>query len=166
MTAKSDRPGGSTIASMVLMRREAQPQGGATVNGTYVSLHNLPYLSEYKSDAALSQLVTQVGGVSNLNNNALNAYEMALLFRDTAKKAAAPDRQTLFAALKKETSFTADGIIGPTNVASGLLSACIVIAQLQNGMWQRVYPAKAGTSDCASGNVTQIKMKSLFRDLP
>ena len=49
-------------------------------------------------------------------------------------------------------------IIGPTNGTSGLPSACIVIAQLQNGVWQRVYRAKAGTFDCASDNVTQIKM--------
>ena len=69
-----------TTASMVLLRREAQlqgvnsvkvwecnsgcydpsfyKQGGATVNGTYAMLLELPYLSDYKVNPTLDKLIT------------------------------------------------------------------------------------------------------------
>jgi ABC-type branched-subunit amino acid transport system substrate-binding protein len=173
-----------TPPSMVLMRREAQlqgvssvkvwecnsgcydpsfsQQGGAAVNGTYALMLNLPYLSDYKGNAALSKLVTELGGVNNLNNNALNSFVTALLFQDAVQKAVANggtlDRQTLFAALNSEHSFNADGIIGSTNVGAHAPSSCQVIVQLQNGVWQRVDPTKPGTFDCTSANVVKIRM--------
>jgi len=57
--------------------------------------------------------------VNNFNNNALGSFIAALLFQDAVNKAAATgtlNRQTLFAALKDEHSFTADGIVGPTDI--------------------------------------------------
>src|SRR5579875_912083 len=174
----------TTTANMVLVRREAQlqgvnsvkvwecnsgcydpsfyQQGGASVNGTYAMLLNLPYLSDYQANPALSRLVRQLGGVGNLNNNALNSYVMALLFQDAVQKAVANggtlNRQTLFAALKDEHSFNADGIIGTTDIGNRTPSDCEVLVQLQNGVWQRVDPVKPGTFNCSSANVTQIKM--------
>jgi ABC-type branched-subunit amino acid transport system substrate-binding protein len=173
-----------TPPSMVLLRREAQlqgvksvkiwecnsgcydpsfaQQGGAAVNGTYAMLLDLPYLSDYKVSPVLSKLVTQLGGLNNLNNNALNSYVMALLFQDVVQKAVANggtlNRQTLFTALKNEHSFNAGGLIGPTDVGNRTPSTCDVIVQLQNGVWKRVFPAKPGTFDCNSANVTKIKM--------
>jgi hypothetical protein len=35
-----------------------------------------------------------------------------------------------------------------------------VVAQLQNGVWQRVYPAKAGTFDCNPANLVTINMNT------
>jgi ABC-type branched-subunit amino acid transport system substrate-binding protein len=137
-------------------------QGGSLVNGTYAQLANLPFYSDYQANPALSKLVSALGGVNNLNNNALDAYIMALLFQDAVQKAVANggtlDRATLFTALKGETSFDADGIIGPTNVGGHQPSACDVIAQVVNGQWQRVYPAKAGTFDCNPANLVTIKL--------
>ncbi len=138
-------------------------QGGATVNGTYAQLNNLPFYTDYASNPALAALVKAVGGIANVNNNAIDAYIMALLFQDAVTKAVANggtlDRATLFTALKGESAFTADGIIGPTNIGGHLPGACDVIAQVVNGQWQRVYPAKAGTFDCNSANLVTIKMK-------
>jgi ABC-type branched-subunit amino acid transport system substrate-binding protein len=138
-------------------------QGGSTVNGTYAQLNNLPFYSDYQDNAALAALVKAVGGVANINNNAIDAYIMALLFQNAVQKAVANggtlDRATLFTALKSETSFDADGIIGPTNIGGHQPSACDVIAQVVNGQWQRVYPAKAGTFDCNPANLVTIKMK-------
>ncbi|MGH3299065.1 MAG: ABC transporter substrate-binding protein, partial [Trebonia sp.] len=86
----------TTTQNMVLLRKEAQLQGvnsvkvwecnsgcydpsyyqlgGATVNGTYASLDELPYLSDYKSNPNLDKLITDLGGLSNFNNNALGSY--------------------------------------------------------------------------------------------
>jgi ABC-type branched-subunit amino acid transport system substrate-binding protein len=171
-----------TTASMVLLRREAQlqgvnsvkvwecnsgcydpsfyKQGGASVNGTYAMLLELPYLSDYKVNPTLDKLITKLGGTDNFNNNALNSFVMALLFQDAVNKAAATgtlNRETLFAALKDEHSFTADGIIGPTDIGNRVGPTCEVLVQLQNGVWNRVDPVKPGTLNCASANSVTIK---------
>jgi len=175
-----------TTASMVLVRREAQlqgvnsvkvwlcnsgcydpkfyQQGGATVNGTYASLVDLPYLSDYQANPTLAKLVTELGGLNNLDNNALNSFITALLFQDAVTKAVANggtlNRQTLFTALNNEHSFNADGLIGPTDVGKRTASACSVLVQLRNGVWQRVNPVKPGTFDCSSANLATLKMNT------
>jgi ABC-type branched-subunit amino acid transport system substrate-binding protein len=175
-----------TTSSMVLLRREAQlqgvntvkvwvcnsgcydpaffKQGGATVNGTYASLVPLPYLTDYKVNPTLDKLVSTLGGVANLNNDALNSFVMALLFQDAVDKVIASgatlNRASLFTALNDEHSFDADGIIGPTDIGNRLASSCSVLVQLVNGSWQRVDPVKPGTFDCNSDNLTTIKMNT------
>jgi ABC-type branched-subunit amino acid transport system substrate-binding protein len=175
---------GSTPQNTILLEREAKlqgvssvkvwacnsgcydssfyAQGGSVVNGTYAQLDDLPFYTEYQDNPALAALVKQMGGTSNLNNNAVLSYVMCLLFQDAVQKATANggtlDRQTLFTALNGESSFDADGIIGPTNVGGHQLSNCDVITQLVNGQWQRVYPTKPGTFDCNSGNTKTIKL--------
>ena len=138
-------------------------QGGSLVNGTYSQLANLPFYTDYQSNPALSGLVKQLGGIGNVNNNAIDAYIMALLFQDAVVKATANggtlDRASLYTALKGENAFTAEGIIGPTNIGGHVPSACDVIAQVVNGQWQRAYPAKAGTFDCDPANLVTIKTK-------
>jgi ABC-type branched-subunit amino acid transport system substrate-binding protein len=136
-------------------------QGGSLVNGTYAQLDDLPFYTEYQDNPALAALVKQVGGVTNINNNAIDAYIMALLFQNAVQNVVAShatlDRASLFTALSNEHAFTADGIIGPTNIGGHQLSACDVIAQVVNGQWQRVYPAKPGTFDCNPANLVTIK---------
>ncbi len=71
---------------------------------------------------AVPRPVSYLGGIDKINGNALESYLDALLFQDAVNKAAADggtlNRQTLFTALSKETSFNADGIIGSTNIAA------------------------------------------------
>jgi ABC-type branched-subunit amino acid transport system substrate-binding protein len=176
--------GGATPQNTILLRKEALlqglnsvkvwacnsgcydqsflQQGGSVVNGEYALLNYLPFYTDYSANPALKALISAVGGIANINGNALESYIDALLFQDAVNKAVANggtlDRQTLFAALNKETSFDADGIIGPTNIAARAASPCIVIAQVQNGQWQRVYPSKPDTFDCSSANLVTIKM--------
>jgi ABC-type branched-subunit amino acid transport system substrate-binding protein len=171
-----------TTSSMVLLRREAQlqgvnsvkvwecnsgcydptfyQQGGAAVNGTYAMLLDLPYLSDYKVNPTLNKLITDLGGISKFNNNAMGSFIGALLFEDAVNKAAATgtlDRQTLFTALAGEHSFTAKGLIGSTDVGNRKTSACEAVVQLQNGVWNRVDPVAPGTFDCNPDNNTIIK---------
>ena len=137
-------------------------QGGATVNGTYANLLNLPYLSDYKVNPALDKLVTDLGGLDKVNNNAINSYMMGFLFQDAVNKAIANgetlDRASLFTALKAEHSFTAAGISARPTSATALRSNCSVLVQLQNGVWQRVNPTQPGTFDCNPANVATLKM--------
>ena len=138
------------------------PTGGSAVDNTYVALPNLPFLTEYKSNAALSTLVAKVGGVKNLDNVSISSYIEALLFQNAVDKVVASgktlNRKSLFTALSGEHSFTADGIIGPTDVGRNLPSPCVVIVAVKDGAWQRIYPKTAGTFDCNSSNLEQINM--------
>jgi hypothetical protein len=68
------------------------------------------------------------------------------------------NRQTLFTALNDEHSFTADGIVGPTNIGGHVGPTCEVLVQLQNGVWNRVDPTKPGTFDCSPANNATIKL--------
>jgi hypothetical protein len=175
---------GVTPPNVVLLRKEAQLQGlnsvkvwdctsgcyanyflttgGSVVNGTYQTMTTLPFFTEYQQSASLSGLVKQLGGINNLDSNALASYIEALLFQDAVNKAIANcgtlTRASLFNVLKtQETSFNADGIIGATNVSQHQLSPCFMIVQVQNGQFQRVYPTKSGTFDCTPSNLTTIK---------
>jgi ABC-type branched-subunit amino acid transport system substrate-binding protein len=171
-----------TTSAMVLLRREAQlqgvntvkvwecnsgcydpkfyAQGGATVNGTYAMLLDLPYLSDYKTNPVLGKLVSQLGGTDKLDNNGENSFIDALLFQDAVNKAAATgtlNRQTLFTALNNEHSFTASGLIGSTDVGNHATSNCEVVVQLQNGVWNRVDPTQPGSFNCNPANNVTIK---------
>jgi len=176
----------TTTQSMVLLRKEAALQGvnnqvkvwecnsgcydpsfaqlgGATVNGTYASLLELPYLSDQKANPLLDKLITDLGGPANFNNNAYGSYIMALLFQDAVNKVIASgqtlDRAALFTVLNNdEHSFNAQGNIGATDVSGHLGSNCEVLVQLQNGTWNRVDPATPGTFNCSPNNVSTLKM--------
>jgi hypothetical protein len=175
---------GSAYSTMVELRREAIlqgvnsvkvwacnqgcydthliQQGGADVEGTYSVLTTLPFYSEYNSNASLKSLVHQLGGVNNLNENGLEAYLAALLFQDSAQKALANGgtltRQSLLTALKSQNAFTGQGILGPTDVAAHKAPPCIVMTQVKNAKWVRVYPTKVGTFDCNPKNTVQLKL--------
>jgi ABC-type branched-subunit amino acid transport system substrate-binding protein len=176
----------TTTQSMVLLRKEAQLQGvnnqvkvwecnsgcydpsfaqlgGATVNGTYASLLELPYLSDQKANPALDKLITDLGGPANFNNNAFGSFIMALLFQDAVNKVVASgqtlDRAALFNVLNTdEHAFTGQGTIGATDVSGHVGSNCQVLVQLQNGVWNRVDPVQPGTFDCSPDNVSTLKM--------
>ena len=178
---------GVTPPNMVLLRREAQLQGansvkvwlcvagcyanyflttgGSAVNGTYQTMTTLPFFTEYKQNPQLAALVDKLGGINNLDSNALASYVEALLFQDAVQKAVANGgqltRSSLFNALRtQETAFNADGIIGTTNVSKHQQSPCFAITEVQNGQFQRVYPAAAGTFDCKASNLITVKQTS------
>jgi hypothetical protein len=133
------------------------------VNGTYANLLELPYLSDYKSNPHLDKLITDLGGLANFNNNALTSYAMALLFQDAVQKEIATgqplNRASLSGVLNNgEHAFTADGIVGSTDISGRTQSNCQVLVQLQNGVWNRVNPTAPGTFDCSTANTSTLKM--------
>jgi hypothetical protein len=136
--------------------------GGADVEGTYSVITTLPFYTEYKSNPTLKKLVAAVGGIDKVDSNAVASWLAALLFQDAVGKATANggtlNRQTLFDALKQESKFDADGIMGATNVAEHLQPTCIVMTQVKNGKLVRAFPTKAGTFNCSPKNVVEIKL--------
>jgi ABC-type branched-subunit amino acid transport system substrate-binding protein len=136
--------------------------GGTDVEGTYSVITTLPFYTEYQQNPTLKKLVAAVGGINNVDSNAMASWLAALLFEDAVTKATANgtslSRQSLLDGLKQETKFTADGIMGPSDVADHLTPNCIVETQVKNGKLVRVYPSKPGTFNCDKANVRQIKL--------
>ena len=133
------------------------------MNGTYASLLDLPYLSDYKVNPTLDKLVTDLGGLNNFNNNALGSFVdgPAVPGRREQGGGQRPDagpRSRCSPRSTDEHSFTADGIVGPTDVGGRVPSTCSVLVQLQNGVWNRVDPTTPGTFDCNAANIATIKM--------
>lgn len=137
-------------------------QGGAEVNDTHVLLSTIPFYSEYKSNPTLRKLVAAGGGIENADFNSVSSWVAALLFQDAATKAVANggtlSRKTLFDALKQETKFDADGIIGPTDIGGKMPSPCIVMTQIKDGKFVRTHPSKVGTFDCNKKNIVEMKL--------
>src|SRR5690349_20054040 len=136
--------------------------GGADVEGTNSVLNALPWYTEYKKNASLRALTKQIGGADKLNSYGMNAWVSALLFEDAVNKAVAGGatltRQSLLDALKAEHRFTAQGIVGPTDVGCRVPSRCIVVAQVKGGKWVRAFPTKPGTFNCDPKNLAVVKM--------
>jgi ABC-type branched-subunit amino acid transport system substrate-binding protein len=136
--------------------------GGADVEGTWSVITNLPFYTEYRNNPTLKKLTAAVGGIDKVDSNAMASWLAALLFQDAAAKAtaggAALSRKAVFDALKQEHAFDAQGIMGPTDVASHLPPNCVVMTQVKNGKLVRVYPSKPGTFDCSKKNVQEIKL--------
>src|SRR5205814_4874587 len=89
----------------------------------------------------------------------LQAYASGLFLRDAINSITksggndAVTRKAVLEAAPKITSFTADGMIGTTNVGQHLPSECYVLMQVKGGKFVRVFPTKKGTLDCSPKNV-------------
>jgi len=73
----------------------------------------------------------------------------AELFAQALKNAGSdPSRGSLLQALAKQTSFTGNGIVAPTNPAAKTTSNCYLIAQVVDGNFQRTDdpPISSGTN--------------------
>ena len=175
---------GNAFASMDLVRKEAALQGltsvkvwdctlqcytpqliqegGSDVNGTYVSLLFLPF-NETKTNPMLANFVKYTDP-AHTDGFAIQAWAAADLFADAANRVVKADgtngltRKNLFTQLNTETSFSAGGMIGTTNVAGRKVSPCLVLLQVENGKFVRVFPTKAGTFNCAAKNVKMYKI--------
>jgi ABC-type branched-subunit amino acid transport system substrate-binding protein len=176
---------GNAFNSMVLARKEATlqglnstvkvwdctlqcytpdliSQGGADVEGTFISLLFLPF-AETSSNPMLANFVKYTAK-ANADGFAVQAWAAADLFADAIGKVAKADgnngltRKALFTQLDTEHSFSAGGLIGTTDVAGRKTSPCQVILQVKGGKFVRVFPTKAGTFDCSPKNYKTYKL--------
>jgi ABC-type branched-subunit amino acid transport system substrate-binding protein len=162
----------------VLLRREAQVQGvtsvkvwdcalqcydkrtveegGDAVEGQYVSLFFIPF-EEAKQNKSVNNYLKNVGGKDQADGFGAQAWAAGLFFRDVANKVVEADgnngltRARFLEEAAKVHDFTADGMLGPTDVGGRKVSPCGVIMQIKNGKFVRVTPKKKGTFDCAGG---------------
>jgi ABC-type branched-subunit amino acid transport system substrate-binding protein len=136
-------------------------QGGADVEGTYVSLEQIPF-NEAKDNPELATYVKAVGA-SQVDQFGAYAWTDAILFQDSINAIVkrggdnALTRKALLAQLASTTSFNAAGMWGTTNVGQRIPSPCFILMQVKNGQFTRIYPTKPGTFDCTPSNTITVK---------
>ncbi len=181
---------GATFNSTVLLRREAKlqgvgapgsgflwdctlqcydkqllKQGGADVDGQYVSTLFLPF-DETSSNKTLANFVKYTGP-KKVTGFGIQAYASGLLVSQAVKaivKTAGVNgvtRKALFDQLNTIKSFNAGGMIGTTNIADRKVTSCYVLTQVRNGKFVRVTPSKKGTFNCKPQNYATVKLDLL-----
>jgi len=140
-------------------------QGGADVEGQYVSLLFLPF-EEANTNKELKAFVDTVGK-DNVDGFAAQAWASGVLLETAVNNIVkengvnAVNRQSLFDALNNITEFDANGMIGTVNIGERRTSPCYVLLQVKNGKFVRVAPTKKGTFNCDKKNVQQVELDLL-----
>ena len=175
---------GATYQSLIKWRKAAAQQGlntvkawscvltcydpgmlasASDVEGTYVTIPFQPFLDPAEQ-AAVPALKTYVDAVGQANANGfgIQAWASALLFKKVVDDVVAAKgingltRAAVLADVKTVRDFTADGIIGPTDVGDRIPNPCLITLQIQHGTFVRIIPTQVGKFDCTPGNLTTV----------
>jgi hypothetical protein len=175
----------SNDVAMAYMRKEAQVQGvtsvkvwdcgiacytprflqlaGTAAEGQYVQALFVPF-EETKYNKATATYIKAVGGLANANSFGVEAWVPSLFFRDVVNKIVASKgvngltRANFIETAKTIHRFTADGILGPTDVGGKVFGTCFALLQVKGGKFVRVYPKKPASFDCTPSNVVTVKV--------
>jgi hypothetical protein len=134
-------------------------EGGAAVEGQYVSLFFVPF-EDAKQNKSVNNYLKNVGGRDQADGFGAQAWTAGLFFRDVVNNVVKADgnngltRARFLEEAAKIHNFDADGMLGPTDVGGHKVSGCGVILQVKGGKFVRVTPAKRGTVDCSGGTKT------------
>jgi hypothetical protein len=166
---------GSDYKAGLLLRREAKVQGvttvkvwdctlacydrrflsegGSDVEGEFITIQFVPF-EEAKQNKSVKNFLDNVGGMEKADGFGAQAWTAALFFRDVVNNVAKANgnndltRARFLEEAAKVHDFTADGMLGPTDVGGRKVSSCFVTLQVKGGKFVRVHPAKKGTLDC------------------
>ena len=131
-------------------------QAGPAVDGLHVSTSYLPFADPAEAEAspALAEFVDAVGGAENTDGFGAFAWASAVLFRDVINAIVEADgpngitRAAVLQQLADTHEFDADGMWNMTDIGNRTVSDCLVISQVQDGAYERVFPTEPGTFDC------------------
>jgi hypothetical protein len=136
--------------------------GGDAVDGQYVTVETA-LLSDRSEIQALRAYVRNSNRAGHdPSYEGLRAFVAGMLFENAAERVIDDDgengltRVRLFDALAGIQDFTAGGIVGPTDVASGTPNGCYVLTQVQEGRFARVNPADKAVIDCGAQNLIEL----------
>jgi len=139
--------------------RRLLEEGGNAVEGQYVTLFFIPF-EEAKQNKSVNNYLQNVGGKDKADGFGAQAWTAGLFFRDVVNNVVKADgksgltRARFLEEAAKIHNFTADGMLGPTDVGGRKVGPCGVIMQVKNGKFVRVSPTKKGTLDCSGGTKT------------
>lgn len=137
--------------------------------GEYATLGVLPF-DEAKANPMLANFLKymeKVGGTPDAYSS--YAWQAVIAFRDAVNAAVKENglngitRANLVDGIRSLTDFSAEGMAGTHSFKDAKLTACFVETRIEHGKWHRVYPAKAGTFDCAPKNAIEITANLLGR---
>ena len=140
-------------------------QGGAAVEGQYVYTTFVPFAEA--STNAMTRSFLQYTGAGHADAFGANAWAAGIFFRDVVNKIVQQSgdngltRAAVLATAPTINGFTADGMLGRTDVGRHLPTPCFALLQVQHGRFVRVYPTKPGTFDCNPKNLYTIKLNLL-----
>ena len=134
-------------------------EGGDAVEGQYVTTFFVPF-EEAKQNKSVGNFLKNVGGIEEADGFGAQAWTAGLFFRDVVNNVVKADGETGLTRARfleeaaKVHDFTADGMLGPTDVGGRKVSPCGVILQVKNGKFVRLSPKKKGTVECSGGTKT------------
>jgi Periplasmic binding protein len=132
------------------------------VESQYVAIETAPLSDRVEVAGVRSYVRAAHRADQDPTYEGLRAFAAGLLFQDAAEQVVDADgddgltRARLLEALGGVTSFTADGIIGSTDVAAGAPSGCFVLLQVRDGKFARVNPTAVGSLDCGPQNLQAV----------
>jgi hypothetical protein len=97
-------------------------------------------------------------GKDKVDGFGAQAWAAGVYFRDTVKAVVegggnnAVTREAVIEAAGGINDFTADGMIGSTDVGERVPSSCFALLQVQNGDFKRIHPKKQASFDCTKSN--------------
>jgi hypothetical protein len=136
--------------------------GGADVDGELVTSTAVPF-EEAGAVPALARYLRAVGP-SKATGFGVQAWVAGLLLQrvvDTVTRGGGPNaltRSAFLAGLKAVRGFTADGILGATDIGDRRPSDCFLVLAVRGGRFTRAYPSKVGTFDCRPTNTRTITL--------
>jgi hypothetical protein len=141
-------------------------QGGADVEDQYIYLTTVPFYNEAKSNKMTADFVKYTGK-DRADGFGAQAWAAAVYFRDAVNKVVeeggnnALTRERLLTAAESINGFTAEGMIGRTDVGKGIQTDCFALVQVQDGEFTRVFPKKKGTFSCNKSNRVTLELDLL-----
>ncbi len=139
--------------------------GGRDVDGQFVDTLYLPFLSKAEQTAnPMLRNFVRYTGADNVDGFGAFAWSGMIAFRDAVNAIVKSDgvngvtRKAIFATLNDMHDFNADGMLGTIDLAGRTTTPCHVLLQVKGGDYQRVFPNKVGTFDCAKKNVVPVKL--------
>jgi hypothetical protein len=138
-------------------------QGGADVEGEYVYLTIVPFFNEAKANKMTANFVKYTGK-DKVDGFGAQAWTAGVYFRDAVNSIVKKDgnnaltRARLLDAAAAINDFTADGMMGKTDVGDRVPSSCFALMQVKNGSFTRIYPKKPASFDCAKSNLVKLKL--------
>lgn len=130
-------------------------QGGPDVEGQYLWIFYPPF-EEAKYNTVIATFVKAIGGRANADSFGIQSWAGMLFLRDVLNNVVKADgengitRARFLEEARKIHDFTADGLLGPSDVGAGKLNGCFVLLQVRDGQFVRVFPKKKGTVNCAT----------------
>ena len=138
-------------------------QGGADVEDQFVYLTVVPFFNEAKSNKMTANFVKYTGK-DKVDGFGAQTWAAGVYFRDAVNKIVksggnnALTRERLLQAADDINGFTADGMIGATDVGKHVQSDCFALLQVKNGEFTRVFPKKPGSFKCDPSNRVTLKL--------